>query len=154
MYIRDLGSHTSTQDTPPGLVTTEKTVAFSFRADGHSRSPIQYLKADDSRRILESRPGERIAVRGHYSVPERTKESGLGHMQAPHFAREELIVSRLERDRFERQYKVPLAPPLPTRIWRWLSDQATHRVLRMLGGWIAAAFAAAWAVWQWWYQQA
>ncbi len=152
VYIRDLGSHSSTQDTPRGTVTTEQVVAFSFRAVGYSRPAIQYLKADDSRRILESRPGERVAVRGHYNIPERTKESGLGHLQAPYFTKEDLLVSRIERDRFERMHKIPLKPPLQTRAWQWLSDQATHRVLTMFFGWIAAILTGIWAVWLWLHQ--
>lgn len=153
IYIRELGSHTRTRETPSGTVTTTHMVEFSFRADGYSRPPLQYLKADDARRILESRPGEKIAVRGHYSVPERTRESGLGHAQAPLFTREDLLVSRIERDRFEKEHKVPLVPPWHIRVWQWLSDQANHRVLTMLSGWGTAIVTAAWAAWLWWHQQ-
>ena len=155
IYVRDLGSHTVTRETPQGIVTTKNTVGPIFRSSGYSRPPLQYLKADDARRILESRPGERIAVQGHYSIPERTKESGLGYLQdmhAPLIAREDLLVSRAERDRFERLHKIPLAPPWRIRAWRWLSDQATHRVFTMLSGWIVAFISAAWTAWLWWYQ--
>ncbi len=152
VYIRDLGSHQVTRETPQGCVTTKHTVELSFRAEGYSRPPLQYLGAEDARRILESHPGERIAVRGHYSLPSRTKESGLGHATAPHFARSDLLVSRLERDRFEKEHKVRIRPPWPSRVWKWLTDQANHRALTMLSGWIAAALAAAWALWVWWYQ--
>lgn len=153
VYIRDIGSHTATRETPNGTVTTNHQVQFSFRAEDYSRPALQYLKSEDARRILESRPGEKIAVRGHYSVPERTKESGLGHANAPLFTREDLLVSRIERDRFEKTHKVTLSPPWHSRVWQWLSDQANHRVLTMLSGWIAALFSAAWAVWVWWHQQ-
>jgi hypothetical protein len=151
VYIRDLGSHTQTKDTTDGVVTTSQTVAFSFRAEGSARPPLQYLKADDARRLLESKSNERIAVRGHYSLPTREKESGLGHAQAPLFCRDDLLVSRIERDRFERQHRVRLRPPWFSRAWGWLSDQANQRALTMLSGWIAAIFAALWAVWLWWY---
>ncbi len=146
VYIRDLGSHTQTEDTPDGVVTTAQTVAFSFRAQGHARPPLQYLKADDARRLLESKSNERIAVRGHYSLPTRDRESGLGHLQAPLFCRDDLLVSRIERDRFERQHRVRLRPPWFSRFWGWLSDQANQRALTMLSGWIAAIFAALWAL--------
>lgn len=116
IYVRDIGSHTSTRETPNRTVTTNHQVQSSFKAEGYSRPAIQYLKSDDARRILEARPGEKIAVRGHYSVPERTKESGLGHASAPLFIREDLVVSRVERDRFEEKHKVPLSPPWYKRL--------------------------------------
>lgn len=153
IYIRDIGSHTTTREAPNGTVTTNHQVQFSFRAEGYSRPALQYLKPDDARRILESRPGEKIAVRGHYNVPERTKESGLGHANAPLFTREDLLVSKIERDRFEKKHKVTLSPPWRARMWQWLGDQANHRVLTMLSGWLTALFAAAWAAWVWWHQQ-
>lgn len=152
IYIRELGSHTTTRETPHGMVTTRHSVEFSFRVEGYSRPPLQFLKADDARRILESRPDEQIAIRGHYSVPERTKESGLGHGHPPLFTREDLLVSKVERDRFEKLHKIPLVPPWHIGIWQWLSDQANHRVLTMLSGWGTAAITAAWAAWLWSYQ--
>lgn len=153
IYVRDIGSHTATRETPNGTVTTKHQVEFSFRAEGYSRPAIQYLKSDDARRILEARPGEKIAVRGLYNVPERTKESGLGHATAPLFTRDDLVVSKVERDRFEKEHKIALSPPWCSRVWQWLSDQANHRVLTMLSGWLAALVAAIWAAWVWWHQQ-
>ena len=152
VYVRDLGSYQTTRETPQGRVTTKHTVEFSFRAEGYSRPPLQYLKAEDARRILESLPGEKVAVRGHYSLPSRTKESGLGHATAPHFSQSDLLVSRVERDRFEKQHKIKIRPPWPSRVWKWLADQANQRALTMLSGWIATAIGAVWALWVWWYQ--
>lgn len=149
VYIRDIGSHTATRETPEARITTTHTVAFSFRAAGSSRPALQYLKADDARRILEAQPNEKIAVRGHYSLPSRTRESGLGHLsKEPLFGRDDLLVSRIERDRFERDHKIPLRPPWHTRTWHWLSDQANQRALTMLSGWLAALVTAAWALWK------
>lgn len=153
IYVRDIGSHTSTKETPRGTVTTNHQVQIHFKAEGYSRPAIQYLKSDDARRILEARQGEMIAVGGHYSTPERTKESGLGHTNAPLFTRTDLIVSRVERDRFEKKYSVPLSPPWYSRLWQWLCDQANHRALTMLGGWFAALITGVWAAWVWWHQQ-
>lgn len=153
IYIREIGSHTATRETQIGAVTRTRQVQFSFKAQGYSRPVIQYLKSDDARRILEARPGEKIAVRGHYSFPKRTKESGLGHATAPLFTRDDLVVSKVERDRFEKKHKVALSPPWYYRVWAWLSDQANHRVLTMLSGWVAALVTAAWAAWVWWHQQ-
>lgn len=151
IYIKDLGSHSSTRDTPDGRVTTTQTVVLSFRAEGHARPPLQYLRADDTRRLLESEPSEQIAIRGHYSEPQRTKESGLGYAQPPFFSREDLLVSRLERDRFEKLHRLRLRPPWYFRAWGWLCDQANQRALMMLSGWVAAIVAALWAVWLWVY---
>lgn len=153
IYVRDIGSHTSTRETPNGMVTTNHQVQFSFKAEGYSRPAIQYLKSDDARRILEAHPGERIAVRGHYSVPERTKESGFAYATAPLLTREDLVVSKVERDRFEKKHKVPLSPPWYSRLWQSLSDQENYRVLKMLSGWLAAFITAAWAAWVWWHAQ-
>lgn len=152
IYIRDIGSHTAKRETPSGTVTTNHQVQFSFRAEGYTRPALQYLKSDDARRILESHPAEKIAVRGHYSIPERTKESGLGHANAPLITREDLLVSKIERDRFEKKHKVALSPPWHSRVWQWLSDQVNHRVLTMLSGWLTALVTAAWAAWVWWHQ--
>lgn len=153
IYIRDIGSHSTTTEPETGTATTTHQVQFSFKAQGYSRPAIQYLKSDDARRILEALPGEKIAVRGHYSLPERTKESGLGYANAPLFTRDDLIVSRVERDRFEKKHRVSLFPPWYERVWQWLSDQATHRVLTMFGGWLAALVVGVWTAWVWWHQQ-
>jgi hypothetical protein len=153
IYIRDIGSHNTTTEAETGTATTTHQVQFSFRAQGSSRPAIQYLKSDDARRILEARPGEKIAVRGHYSLPERTKESGLGYATAPLFTRDDLVVSKVERDRFENKHRVALSPPWYSRLWQWLSDQANHRVLTMLSGWLAALVVGIWTAWVWWHQQ-
>ncbi|UYA60796.1 hypothetical protein NAL19_2691 [Pectobacterium sp. F1-1] len=152
IYVRDIGSHTSTGEVSDGAAVTNHTVHFSLKAKGYSRPPIQYLKSDDTSRILEAGPGEKIAVRGHYSAPERTKESGLGHVTAPQFTREDLIVSKVERDRFEKTHKIPLSPPLYSRLWHWMSDQANQRVLTMLSGWLVALLSTAPTAWAWWHQ--
>lgn len=152
IYVRDLGSHTSVREAPEERVTTNHTVAFSFRAKGDSRPALQYLRGDDARRLLESKPNEQIAVSGHYSLPSRTRESGLGHLQAPLFCRDDLLISRVERDRFEKEYKIHIRPPWRVRTWQWFSDQANQRTLTMLSGWLAALSTGLWAVWIWWRQ--
>jgi len=144
VYIRDLGSHQTIRETPEGRITSTQEVAFSFRAQGYSRPQLQFLKSDDARRILESQPNERVAVSGHYSLPSRTKESGLGYGKSPYFSRSDLLVSRLERDRFEREHQLRVRPRWPARTWMWLSDQANQRVLTMLSGWIVAITSAVW----------
>jgi hypothetical protein len=76
----------------------------------------------------------------------------MGYMQALYFRAEDLLVSRVERDRFEREHKLQLQPPWTKRIWGWLRDQANQKALTMLWGWVAAGIAALWAAWVWWHQ--
>jgi hypothetical protein len=73
VYLRDLGHHWTSRDTPQGRVTTTNTVEFEFRATGYERPQLQYLCARDARRLLESNPGEQIGVSGLYSLPTRAK---------------------------------------------------------------------------------
>lgn len=153
VYIRDLGSHTSTRELADARITTDVSVAFSFRNPERSRPPLQYLQTDEARRLLESRSSERIRVQGTYSLPSRTKESGLGYFsEAPLFSRDDLLISRSERDRFESSHSLRLQPPWYSRAWAWLGDQVNQRVLIMLSGWLFALIPGAWALWLWWQQ--
>lgn len=149
IYIRDIGSHAVTHETEEGVITRTTDVVFNFR-DPTRISSIQFLRSDDARRILEAKPHEKIKVRGHYSTPTRTKETGLGYFNnAPLLTREDLLVSKSERDRFENEAKILLQPPVHIRAWTWLSDQSNQSALKMLSGWFAAAATGAWAIWQW-----
>lgn len=153
VYIRDLGSHTVTHETADSRVTRSTDIAFSFCNPERARPALQYLSSDDARRLLESRNNEQIKIRRHYSLPSRTKESGLGYLtEAPLFSRDDLLVARSERDKFEASHKLRLRPSWYSRMWAWLGDQANHRVLTMLAGWLVAIVTGTWAVWLWWYQ--
>jgi hypothetical protein len=153
VYIRDLGSYTSTMQTGDTQVTTNTSVAFSFRDPKRSRPPLQYLRADDARRLLESLPNEKIRVSGHYSLPSRTEESGLGYLtDGPLFAWSDLLISRSERDKFEVAHSLRLGPPWHSRTWAWLGDQVNQRVLTMLSGWLVVLTGGLWALWLHWQQ--
>lgn len=142
-YKPDLGDYSETIEVPDGRVTRSHTTAFSFKAAGSERPPLQYLAADDVRRIFEARGTERITIRGHYSSRARTKESGIGYLgNAPQLTRDDLLLSREERDRFEREHKPRLSP----KLWDRLADQANQRVLILPAGWITAAIIGLWTL--------
>ena len=83
---------------------TRETKVLTF-GQSTASEPIRYLRADDARRILEAKPGETIAVNGLYSLPTRSRESGMGYLGSPkYFTREDLVVTRAERDRFEKTH--------------------------------------------------
>lgn len=147
-YQPDLGSYAETFEVPDGRVTRTHDVAFRYVAPGTAHQPLRYLKSDDARRIFEAKGTERIIVRVDYSSPTRTKETGTGHLgNAPQLTRDDLVVSREERDRFERESKIRLQPPFFSRVWGWLADQVNQKVLLMLSGWIAAIVSSLWT----WY---
>lgn len=100
VYLRDLGSHRTVEETESEGITRTHTVAFSMVSPDYKRQSIRYLRADDARRILESRPPEEIGVSVLYKSTQRTKEHGTGHVQAHYFTRADLLISREERDRF------------------------------------------------------
>lgn len=153
VYIRDLGSHTVTHETADTLVTRSTDIAFCFRNLKRARPALQYLNSNDARRLLESRDSERIKIRAHYSLPSRTKESGICYLtEAPLFSRDDLLVARSERDKFEESHKLRLRPPWYSCMWAWLGDQVNQRVLTMLTGWLMALVTGAWAIWLWWHQ--
>ena len=150
VYLRDLGSHRTVVETEEERITRNHTVAFSMRSPDYQRHSIHFLPADAARRILESRPPEEVAVSVLYKSTQRTKESGIGYMQALYFTRSDLVVSREERDRFERTYNVISKPGWIARKWNWLRDAENQKPLAFLGGGIAAIAAAGWTALQWW----
>jgi hypothetical protein len=150
VYLRDLGDHKTIEETADERVTTTHSVAFQFRSSDYKWHSIQYLKADDARRILEGKPGEEIGVGVLYSSPSRDKASDTGHLQALYFTHADLLITRAERDHFEAEHKVNLASGRMGRAWRWLSDASNQKALTIIGVGIAAIFGAAWTVFLWW----
>ena len=148
VYLRDLGSHRTVEETEEERVTRSHTVAYSMRSPDYQRHSVHFLRADDARRILESRPPEEIAVLVLYKSTQRTKENGIGYMQAHYFTRSELLVSKEERDRFERTHNVISKPGWLARRWNWLRDAENQKPLAILGGGVAAIAAAGWTALQ------
>ncbi len=111
-----------------------------------SGSPSRFLASEDARRIFEAGPNESIAVSVLYATPERTKDQATGYAQPLYFTVDDLVVTREERARFEREHQLRGPRHLLRRSWSWLSDGANQRTLTLVGGATAAAIAAAWAL--------
>lgn len=150
VYLRNLGSHARTRETDEGTVTTTTTTTFSFTSPGYVAEPIKYLKANDARRVLECSPNERAAVSVLYSSRDRTKERGTGYLQAHYFTSTDLLVTRDERDRFEKEHKVNLASGRLDKAWAWLADGTNQKALAILGSALGSVTAAAWIAYTWW----
>lgn len=145
VYLRDIGSHArETVDVDGTIRTTTTTVMHLISPDGPYQ-PIRYLKSDDARRILESKDSERIAVSVLYSSPLRHKESGMGYMQPHYFTPDDLLVTKEERDRFEKQFNVKVISKFE-RLWKWLADPGNQKALTLIGGGITALFVTVWQI--------
>jgi hypothetical protein len=146
VYLRNIGSHRRKEKRADGDYVVTSTV-MKFTSPGRaSGSPIRFLASEDARRIFEAAPNERIAVSVLYATPERTKDQATGYAQPLYFTVDDLVVTREERARFEREHKLRGPRHLLRRSWGWLSDGMNQRTLTLVGGAIAAAIAAAWAL--------
>lgn len=154
VYLRDLGHHRTIRDVPDGRVTTTHSVAFRSQAQNHYAAQVRYLKADDARRILESRSGEQVGVHALYSERLRRSASGTGYAQALYFTPDDLLITMAERDLFEFTHKLRVIPGPLTRAWRWLGQQSTQRALAILSGGLAGLAGVAWIGFTWWVQNA
>lgn len=154
VYLRDLGHHRTIRDVPDGRVTTTHSVAFRYQARGYQPAQVRYLKADDARRILESRLGEQVGVHVLYSERLRRSASGTGYAQALYFTPDDLLITMAERDLFEFTHKLRVTPGPFMRAWTSLGEQSTQRALAILGGGLAGLVGAAWIGFTWWMQNA
>lgn len=146
VYLRELGSHQRVCETEESIVTTTTTTAFSFRSPDYEWHSIRYLKAEDARRVLECRDNERAGVSVLYSSPSRDKASGTGHLQAHYFTPADLLVTRLERDRFEREHNINLASGRLSTAWRWLCDSTNQKAPAIIGSVLTALAVGGWTV--------
>jgi hypothetical protein len=144
VYLRDLGSYRTVEETEDERITRTHTVAFSMTAPGYKSDGLRYLLADDARRILESVLPEQVGVSVLYKSPQRIKKHGTGYLAAKYFTREDLVIDRGERDRFEVTHKVIKRRGALLRYWLWLKDTENQKPLALIGGAIAAVIAAAW----------
>jgi hypothetical protein len=103
VYLRDIGSHSTTTETDEGTVTrTVRTIDIVRPVT--PPSPIKYLRADDARRLLEAGPGVRVIVGGVYASRDRTRESGTGYLSGKELSADDMVITREERDRFEAEH--------------------------------------------------
>lgn len=145
VYLRELGSHQCVREMEDGIVTTT-TTTFSFRSPDFEWRSIRYLKAEDARRVLECRDNERAGVSVLYSSSSRDKTSGTGYTQAHYFRPADLLVTKEERDRFERKHNVNLASGRFSIAWRWLCDGTNQKALAIIGSVLTALAVGGWTV--------
>jgi hypothetical protein len=151
IYLRDLGTHKVVEETETMRITRTSTTMFSFRSSDSKWTSIRYLKAEDARRILEGQENESVGVSVLYSESSRTMESSMGYPQAQYFKPTDLLVTRSERDRFEKAHGVNLASGTIGRAWSWISDTTNQKALGYIGGVLAAIAVAAWQVYAWFH---
>ena len=149
VYLRELGDHQRVQETTQGRVITTTSTMFSMRSPEYEWQSIRYLKSDDSRRVLECRENEKAAVAVLYSSPLRDKASGAGYMQPYYFAPEDLLVTRLELERFEKEHNVNLASGRVAKGWNWLCDSTNQKALGIIGSLLVALAVGCWTVYTW-----
>lgn len=103
VYLRDIGSYSTTTETDEGTVTRTVRTIELIRPETPP-SPIKYLRAEDARRLLEARMGERVIVPGLYGSRARTRESGTGYWGGKELSSEDMVVTLDERNRFEKEH--------------------------------------------------
>jgi len=143
VYLREIGSHKRETIEPDGAIRTTTVSAMQFVASGFTYQPIRYLKANDARRILEAKEGEQIAVSVLYTSAERNKESGTGYAQPLYFEPKDLLITKSERDRFEKQHKLSIGSRSEA-CWKWLTDASNQKALTLIGSAIAAVGITLW----------
>lgn len=143
VYLRDIGSHKRESIEADGLIRTTTVNTMSFVSPGFTYEPIRYLKANDARRVLESKEGEQVAVSVLYTSRERSKESGTGYTQPHYFEPKDLLITKTERDRFEIEHKLSIGSRTEAT-WQWLTNASNQKALTLIGSVIAATSLAAW----------
>lgn len=152
VYLRELGNHQRIEETQEARITTTTSV-FSPTSPDFKRHAIQHLKSEDARRVLECRSSESAGVSVLYSSPARDKASGTCYIQAHYFTSADLILTRAERDRFEKKHNINLASSRMASAWGWLADSTNQKALAILGSAIGTIAAGAWTIYIWWFSK-
>jgi hypothetical protein len=145
VYLRDLGAHQTVQETEHSIVTTQVMTAFSFRSPSYNAHPIRYLKGDDARRVLECRDGESAAVSVLFDSTNRDPASGKGYAQANYLKASDLLITRAERDRFEKANPLTVLQRI-AKWWYWMRNASNQKPLAIVGSSVVASALAVWAV--------
>lgn len=105
-YLPDVGSHRQVSDRGAYLKTREVTRSVQVGADAEKniRFPVWYLTSDDAARVLSAGIGQEVAVQKFFRNHFRNKESGTFRFQPKMLVASNLVITRSERDRFERSY--------------------------------------------------
>lgn len=147
VYLRDIGSYKRERIEPDGAVRTTTINTMQFNSQGFTYEPIRYLKADDARRVLEAKEGEKVAVSVLYTSIERNKESGTGYMQPHYFEPKDLLITKAERDRFENEYKLSVGSRAEA-IWQWLTNTNNQKALTLIGSAISVTGFTVWKIYE------
>ena len=84
-----------------------------------------------------------------YDSAKREEASGTAYSRAHYFKPADLVITKTERDRFEKEHKINLASGRAAKAWSWLSDSANQKALAILGGAIGAIAGGAWTLYVW-----
>lgn len=147
VYLRDIGSHKRESVEPDGAIRTTTVSATNFISQGFTYEPIRYLKASDARRVLEAKEGEKVAVSVLYTSKERNKESGTGYMQPHYFEQNNLLITKSERDRFEKEHKLSIGSRAEA-LWQWFKDASNQKALTLIFSAISIAAITTWQLYE------
>ncbi len=147
VYLRDIGSHKRESVEPDGAIRTTTVRTMQFISQGFTYEPIRYLKANDARRILEAKEGEQVAVSVLYTSSERGKESGTGYMQPHYFEPKDLLITKAERDRFEKEHKLSVGSRAEA-LWQWFTNASNQKALTLIGSAISVAGFTVWQLYE------
>lgn len=151
VYLREIGSHKSFRTENDAQITRE-VQAIKFVSSDHVPRRLFYLDGDDSRRVLEAKDNEQVAVSALYWTPDRIKKQGTYHASAKYFTPQDLVVTRDECERFERRYRANGFSGLTKRIIFWIKDPSERKTLKLVLGAVVTLVAAGWAAFTWFYQ--
>lgn len=147
VYIRDIGGHKVETVDEDGSFHTRTHRVYLHMSSENVYKPIKFLGANDARRILEAKDGEQIAVSVLYSSIERNEKESMGYIGPLYFEPKDLVITRNERDRFEKEFKVKTGS-LAGVCWSWIADATNQRALTIIGSVITATGLAAWQLYE------
>ena len=148
VYLRDIGSHKSVRTEGDAVITREVQV-MKFVSPNAVIRRLFYLDGDDTRRVLESVANEQIAVHALYWTPQRIKKQATYHSSAKYFTPQDLVVTREECERFERQHKANGIHGLSKKALHWIKEPSPSNTATRIGGGIVIVATAIWAVFKW-----
>lgn len=151
VYLRDIGSHKSIW-TEAGSQITRKVQTITFVSPDAVIRRLFYLDGNDSRRIMEAKDNEQVAVNALYWTTERTNKRGTYHASAMYLTRQDLVVTREECDRFERRHGAIGFRGLLKRVAFWIKEPSEHKTLTLVGSAVMALVTAMWAAFKWYHQ--
>ena len=151
VYLIEIGGHRSVRTEADTQITRE-VQAMKFANSDHVTRGLFYLDGDDSRKVLEAKESEQIAVNALYWTPDRIKKLGTYHAPAKFFTPQDLVVTREECERFEKRYRATGSSDIFKRVSFWIKEPSEHKTLKLILGAVATIVAAGWAAFTWFYR--